>query len=99
MHFISDFILAWESDYHTLEDQNEDETPKSKHGRSTKMHRVWRERFLNKLQMKGLKMEKVDSSLMSLLWVWDARDKQTVCFTFLCLIVLVLLAPLPSRQK
>uniref|UniRef100_A0ABM5G2X5 Anoctamin n=1 Tax=Pogona vitticeps TaxID=103695 RepID=A0ABM5G2X5_9SAUR len=54
-----DFILAWESDYHSLEGQNEeDETPKSKQRRSTKVHKVWREKFLNKLQMTGLKMEK-----------------------------------------
>nr|XP_060623941.1 anoctamin-7 [Anolis sagrei ordinatus] len=54
-----DFILVWESDHQNLEGEGEDtETPKSRQRKSMELHRIWRERFLNKLQMAGLKMEK-----------------------------------------
>ncbi|XP_042315616.1 anoctamin-7 [Sceloporus undulatus] len=54
-----DFILVWESDHHNWEGQSEEaETQKSRQKRSMELHRVWREKFLNKLQMAGLKMEK-----------------------------------------
>ncbi|KAH0623974.1 hypothetical protein JD844_007205 [Phrynosoma platyrhinos] len=54
-----DFILVWESDHQNLEGPSEEaETQKSRQKRSMEMHRVWREKFLNKLQLAGLKMER-----------------------------------------
>uniref|UniRef100_A0A8D2L385 Anoctamin n=1 Tax=Varanus komodoensis TaxID=61221 RepID=A0A8D2L385_VARKO len=57
--FVSDFVLVWESDCQDLEGQNEEEeNAKPRQKRLIEMHRVWREKFLNKLQMAGLRMEK-----------------------------------------
>ncbi|KAL7990819.1 hypothetical protein Chor_014249 [Crotalus horridus] len=54
-----DFILVWESDCQNPEGQNEEKgNPKSKQKRSIEMHKEWREKFLHKLQMKGISIEK-----------------------------------------
>uniref|UniRef100_A0A8C5S969 Anoctamin n=1 Tax=Laticauda laticaudata TaxID=8630 RepID=A0A8C5S969_LATLA len=54
-----DFILAWESDCQKPEGQNEEnDNPKSKQKRSIEIHKEWREKFLHKLQMKGIRIEK-----------------------------------------
>ncbi|XP_007443076.1 anoctamin-7-like [Python bivittatus] len=54
-----DFILVWESDCQNLEGQNEEsDNPKSRQKRSIEMHKEWRENFLHKLQMAGIRMEK-----------------------------------------
>ncbi|XP_061492649.1 anoctamin-7 [Rhineura floridana] len=54
-----DFILAWESDCQSLEGQSDEgENSKRRQKRLLEMHKLWRERFLNRLQMAGIRMEK-----------------------------------------
>lgn len=58
--FVSDFVLAWESDHQDLEEKTgEHETRTNKRGKSLDTHKVWRQSFLNKLQKAGLRMETV----------------------------------------
>lgn len=62
--FVSDFVLAWESDHQDLEEQTgEHEIQTPKRGKSVDMHRSWRQSFLHKLQKAGLRMETVLSGL------------------------------------
>lgn len=57
-HTRIDFILVWESDLPNMEGQNdEDKSEKHRQKRTSEVHRVWRDRFLHKLQMAGLQME------------------------------------------
>ncbi|XP_066477596.1 anoctamin-7 [Tiliqua scincoides] len=57
-HTRIDFILVWESDLQNTEGQNaEGKKEKRRRKRAIELHRVWRERFLHKLQMAGLRME------------------------------------------
>ncbi|XP_062988335.1 anoctamin-7 [Elgaria multicarinata webbii] len=54
-----DFILVWESDCQDLGGENEEDgNSKPKQKRMIKMHKLWREKFLNKLQIAGIRMEK-----------------------------------------
>uniref|UniRef100_A0A8D0BA80 Anoctamin n=1 Tax=Salvator merianae TaxID=96440 RepID=A0A8D0BA80_SALMN len=51
----------WETEFQNLEEQNEkseSETSKSRQKRLLEIHKIWREKFLNKLQIAGIKMEK-----------------------------------------
>ncbi|XP_075770650.1 anoctamin-7 [Pelodiscus sinensis] len=60
-HTRIDFVLAWEADPQEREGQNEEagaerEGPRQK--RAVDSHRIWRKKFLNKLQAAGICIEK-----------------------------------------